>query len=447
MSTQRVRPSKQYALVHPAIAIVVFWLGLYGLYGLAPIRQTPSPGGIGLVFNFAFVVLFASSAWLASIPIVSTPQDPLSGHRREMPTGARLVALLAFIGCVGAVLGILSKAGAAPLNALIDAASLRNERAQQLMDADTITSGPAGALAFLTYPAGYVAVYVAMLRFEQLTSTARRLALLFVPLAFTQSVVAGGRSGIVVLLILISIAAYVRRHRGARAIPQSAAVKWLGRVLVILFLVYSSTIWFVRAELSDLTSDGFLTLADASWGVVPTPALEAFATSTGQPELLQIMISTIFYFTSSLSVTERVLSMVNVPTLLGGYHIDLAAGLLRTSPEGRQFLSDGYERLLDANVYGFFTGAWSALYIDFGALGAVAYTVIWGLLAGRTFRAMTRFGSDADAAMYGFWFYSVLISFVSPPLGFSNSAITLCWFLAFVVAMRIRQIRQTRKIR
>lgn len=422
-------------LMHPAVAMIGFWVALYLGYAVAPIIQTPPPSLTGFGFNFAFVLLYAAACWAGGVRYLRLAPAADEAQVRAVPAvPARLVLILALLGCAGAILSIVDKAGGAMLELLIDAASLRNERAQQLLEAAPNPGGIESAIAFLLYPAGYAAVYAAMLSFERLPARVSVLAFLFVPLTFVQSVAAGGRSGILVLLLLIGVAAHVRRFRGQSAFPRTPAVKWSSVLLVAAFLLYSSAVWFVRAELSGLTINSFLDHAESAWGVKPSPWLEAFADEVDSPALTQTAMSTAFYFTQALSVTERLLSMPLVPTLLGGYHIDVVAAAMRATSGTRDFLADGYAELLDANVYGFFTGAWSALFIDFGLWGAIAFTIAWGLLAGRSFQAMRSMRSDVDAALYGFWMYATLISFVSPPLGFSNSSITFFWFLFLALA-------------
>jgi len=359
---------------------------------------------------------------------------------------SKLIATLAIIGCAGALISIISKGSAAPLGALIDAASLRNDRAQQLLDADTLASGPFSALAILSYPAGFCAIFAAILNYERLTKVGRVAALAFVPLTFIQSIAAGGRSGIIVLVMLTAVAAYMRWCRGVPAMPRSSAVKWFSGLLIVAFLVYSSIIWIVRSELSELTSEGFLVIAEESWGITISPALILLADSIGLSGLVQNIVSTAFYFTQALSVTERVIAMPTSPVLLGAYHNDLVAAAMRLMPESRAFMGRGYETLLNANVYGFFTGAWSALYIDYDIAGAAAYTIIWGTLTGFAYKFMKRGATDRSAAAYGFSIYTILISFVSPPTGFSNSAMTLAWFMVFFFSISPPDFRKRRRL-
>ena len=291
-------------------------------------------------------------------------------------------------------------------------------------------------MAFLTYPAGFVATLITLLRYEQCRRSTRRLALFYLPVVFTHSIAAGGRSPILVLIIFLAIACYLRRWYGQSAIPRSRPLKLLLFGLVGTFLAYSSVIWVVRADLAEMDTAAFLAHAEDTWGVTPSAALQAAAEALGAPNLVQTVMSSVFYFTAALSVTERILALSTSPMLLGGYQVDLVAGALRVVPGGNEFLANGYDILLDADIYGFFAGAWGALYIDFGIPGSVVAVVLWGFLAGRSHLALRRAPQSDGAALYAFWIYSVFISFVSPPLGFSNSALTFAWVLVFHVAMK-----------
>jgi hypothetical protein len=271
--------------------------------------------------------------------------------------------------------------------------------------------------------------------------------LFYLPVIFMHSIAAGGRSPILVLIIFVGLACYLRRWYGQSAIPHSRSLRILIFGLVGAFLAYSSVIWLVRSELAEMNTDAFFAHAEDTWGVTPGPALQAAAELLGAPNLVQSVMSSVFYFTGALSATERILALSASPMLLGGYQVDLVAGALRVIPGGNEFLAQGYDTLLEADIYGFFAGAWGSLYIDFGIPGSVLAVVLWGLLAGRSHLALRRAPQGDGAALYAFWTYSVFISFVSPPLGFSNSALTFTWVLVFHLAMkpglRLREPRRS----
>lgn len=430
---------------HPAWVMLGFWAVVYLVTWLAPITQRPAVSLEGFLFIAGLVALFGIASLFGSAGLRGTSRAQCARAADAAMTTQRrdaLLRLLLLIGCAGGVLGLYAKLSASDALSLIASAALRAERAQQLLYAEQITSGPVGAVAFLTYPAGFVAMFVALLRYEHCRTSTRLLAVFYILVVFMQSIAAGGRSAILVLIIFIGLAVYLRRWRGQNPIPRSRPLRILLVGLVVTFVAYSSVIWLVRSELSDMNVDEFLAHAGDSWGVTPSRSLENFAEALGSPSIVQSVMSSVFYFTQSLAVTERILAMESSPLLLGGYQVDLVAGVMRAIPGGGQILGKGYDTLVDANVYGYFAGAWGALYIDFGAVGCVLAVILWGVLAGRSRRALWCSRDGDAAAMYAFWIYSVFISFVSPPLGFSNSALTFVWFLVFHFAMKPRFTRR-----
>lgn len=417
-----------------------FWAVVYLVTWFGPITQRPAVSLEGFVFVGSLVALFAITALFGSARLGATRRTtdagalkPRLGRRRD-----GLLCVLLLIGCAGGLLGLYAKLSATDVLSLVASAALRAERAQQLRDAAEITSGITGAVSFFTYPAGFVAMLMALLSYEQCRKSTRALAALYILIVFAQSIAAGGRSAILVLLLFVGLAIYLRRWRGQSAIPRSRSLRLLLIGLVTAFLAYSSVIWLVRSELSEMNVDAFLAHADESWGVTPNRSLEVAADWFDAPGMVQTVMSSVFYFTQALAVTERTLAMDSSPLLLGGYQIDLLAAVMRVLPGGGEFLARGYDSLLDANVYGFFAGAWAALYIDFGTPGCILAVALWGALAGRSRLNLQRSPHGDGAAIYAYWLYSVFISFVSPPLGFSNSGVTFAWFLVFHLAMRPR---------
>lgn len=415
-------------LVHPAFFMIAFWLALYIVYAIAPIEQTPEVGWLGSGYTWLLLVVFACAAAVGSVGRDGPARRLTKGR---FPDHARLVTGLLVLGTVSALLGIQQKVGAITDIGLLGAAALRAERAQQLIDADQLASSVLSGLSFLTYPAGFVGIVATLIRYERYPRLPRTLLLLYIPVIFLHGIVSGGRSTILVAILFVGLSVYIRCSSGLPAMPRSKTLRRLLGGLVVAFFAYSTVIWQVRSELSDMNLEAFLGHAEQAWGATPTPNLEAFAEWIGQRSLVQSVLSTIFYFTQCLSVVEKVVAMPASPLLFGGYHIDLASVLYRVLPGGAEYLRDGNVKLLEENIYGFFTGAWGALYIDFGLIGAVVYTTLWGWLSGRVHRSAKRGIDHGAVELYVYALYGVLVSFVSPPLGFSNSGVTFIWFLAF----------------
>ena len=245
---------------------------------------------------------------------------------------------------------------------------------------------------------------------------------------FLSNVASGGRSAIFVSAIFIVLSFYIRRKLDLSAIPQSNLLRASSLAFVLIMIFYTNYIWYVRSELTNTGFEEFLSHAETVWGVTPTSALVNFADWLGRPELVKDLLSTIFYFTQCLSVGEKVLSMPSTPLLLGSYQIDLISVLFRLTPYLSEIMRNGYNDLNDFGVYGFFSGAWFSLLIDFGFFGALLFTAVWGWLSGVAFRYARH---SRHLELYAFSLYAILISFVSPPLGFANSAVTFFWFFLY----------------
>ena len=425
-----MRPAKQRDLVHPGKLMFAFWLLVYAVYLAAPIHQEPAVSVAGLLFVWGLLTLFYVGTVLGAASVIRR-STPAILTARPFSDLARQTGLVLSVGIVGAVLSLSEKLASIELFDLLGAAELRAERAQELLAAVQLTSPLLSGLGFLCYPAGFVGLVATMVSYETQSKSVRLLALTYISILFALTIVSGGRSTILVLIIFIGLAAYVRRYRGLPIIPRSTRLRYLLSALCILFVAYSTAIWQVRSSLNEGSHDAFFEHAELVWGVAPTKTLEDIGLALGGPSSTQSIMSTIFYFTQSVSIVERILTMSEVPVMLGAYHIDIVAAAMRAYPAATDFLADGYSELLDANVYGFFAGAWGALFIDFGLFGAAFGAVVWGWLAGRSFREARSDTEGRPTVMYVFWMYSVLISFVSPPLGFANSAITLFWFVVY----------------
>ena len=129
--------------------------------------------------------------------------------------------------------------------------------------------------------------------------------------------------------------------------------------------------------------------------------------------------------------------------MLGMYEADVVAATYRVmAGADAKLLVDGNQRLLDANIYGFFSGAWGGLVIDFGYTGAMAAITAWGWMAGRAWGVALRAPGAPAALMLAFWLAASIWSFATPPLGFSNAAVIFAWFIVFAVFARPSPNRQ-----
>ena len=345
--------------------MLTFWLLIYAVYLVAPIHQEPTVSVDGLVFVGSLVLLFFIGSLLGSGTAIGGWRRVVSRPMSFSELGSE-TELFLLVGIIGAVLSLYEKIVSIELLSLFGAGALRAERAQELMEAGQHAGSVLSGIGFLCYPAGFVGMVAALASYEAQTKAVRFLAMAYVPIVFVLNIVSGGRSTILVLIVFIGLASYVRRYRAVPMIPRSVPLRYLLSALCIVFVAYAAVIWQVRSSLSEDSHEAFFEHAELVWGVTPTQTLEDIGEGLGGPSITQGIMSTIFYFTQSLSVVERILAMSEVPMMLGAYHIDIMAAAIRAFPATTDFLADGYSELLDANVYGFFASAWGALLIDFG---------------------------------------------------------------------------------
>lgn len=421
------------SLLHPAWLMIVFWTVLYAIYFVAPINQTPSISAAGTVFIASHILVFCIGSVLGSGGIGAdiVAQGPATSPDAPISRTPRAINVFFLIGIFGALLSILGKVLSLDFFSLLGSAELRAERAQQLLDAVQLSSSGWSAVGFLTYPAGFVAIALTIVLYESLPRGSRVLLPIYVGLIFLLSFSTGGRSTIFVTMLFFTLAFYIRRCRGLSFFPRSRMIQLFIWSLLIGFVGYSTLIWQARNEISGQNIDEFLTHIEVNWGVTLSDSLGSSMLVLEQPGLTQNVISSVFYFTQSISIVERILEMSELPTLFGAYHIDLVAAAVRVFFDNPDFLGDGYAALLASNVYGFFTGAWGALYIDFGFMGSYVTALVWGSLAGVAHRNARKNIYLDGFTQYVFWMYSILVSFVSPPFGFSNSAVTFIWFVLY----------------
>ncbi|MDP3270023.1 MAG: hypothetical protein Q8M40_13375 [Legionella sp.] len=422
--------------VHPANLMVLFWAFICLVYFFGPIYLTPAASISTFLFVSLHLLMFiVGSTILSRVVFFKTlnNQQPYLSYI----TNKSLYTIISFvlcIGLIGAISSIYSKLAILGDLSFSSISRLRELRAQGLLHGGSMQSTVLSALAFLAYPAGFVGLVATIICYETIPRLSRILCFLFVISIILLAVCVGGRSPIMVLFLFIGASCYVRNKMGKSYTPRSLPLRMAIASLVILFFAYSSFIWVLRSTESGMSASSMVAHAENVWGAHPKEYLVKTSEWLNDPGFTQTILSTTFYFIQSLSISERLLSSSEVtPTMYGAYQIDLFAAFFRVIPGGADFLKNAYGILLDDNVYGFFTGAWAGLFIDFGVFSFLA-ALLWGYFAGKSWVNFKRNPGVLTGVPYVFWTYSIFISFVSFPFGFSNSFMIFIWFLFFSLA-------------
>lgn len=427
--------------IHPAFIMILFWGIILFVYFLGPINLTPGISLLSGVFLLTHIVLFVAGSVFAVI-LFNKKQHVISHREGSSLFDARpaiidTLLLIGVMGCLFSIYNSIPKIGPATL---LSIAKLRSLKAQSLLHGGEVHSGFLSIIAFLTYPAGFVGLVAGVLQYQRISQFTRILLYLFVGTIFGVAIFAGGRSPILLLVLFIGISCYTRTALNKPWMPRSKTLRLSVAIFLLAFIAYSCVIWTVRAaEIPGANTETNLQHAADVWGATPRPYLLQGSAWLNRPGLAYSVLGPVFYLTQSISVTEKILNAAVIPpALYGSYHIDVMAAVLRLFPEGTSWLKENYELLLNADIYGYFAGAWGALFLDYGYFSLLA-AMLWGLLAGLSWVNLKREPCVLTAIFYVFWIYSIMISFVSPPFGFSNSFMVFVWFLVFYVVPKNHQ--------
>lgn len=426
--------NKFNAVLHPATQMMLFWTLIYACYFFGPVELQPAISLKGLLFISAHLALFILGATLITrfSFLVVKPHLKINAENKikNLVTYGMLV-----IGSCGIVLSIYGNLSMLEVFSFKSIAALRTLRAQDLLHAKQMHLNYFRAIGFLTYPAGFVGLVAALIDYEIIPRLLKMLLFLFMFLVYCLAMIVGGRSPILVMFLFIGATYLIRWKMNYSPMQKSMVLNFYILFLLVLFLLYSSFIWGLRSKEAGLDSSAMLQHAAQVWGAKSTARLDVL--TANHPKLRQTILSTTFYGIQSLSITERLLaSKKPIPLMYGAYQMDLLAALLRATKTGSIFLEKSHQALMDAQVYGYFTGAWSGLYIDLGYASLFA-ALLWGLISGRLWRNFQNEPSLYTGVPYVFVLYSIFISFVSAPFGFSNSLMIFIWTVLVVAILRI----------
>lgn len=179
-----------------------------------------------------------------------------------------------------------------------------------------------------------------------------------------------------------------------------------------------------------------------SWHAQPRGYVLSAVESQLVPESsIRSILSNYFYLTHGVRILDTVWqARENLTPVWGVYEVGILSPLLRVFFPENQTLSSMSSQLRSAEIYGFFPSAWGAAYIDFGASGATIYIVLWGLLAGLSFRGSRVSTLTTPPLILTFIFSSIALSPLQGPLGIANSALVLVSMLVVGLAIDSRSL-------
>jgi hypothetical protein len=399
-----------------------------------PIRYFEMPSEHTWAFIGGCLGIFALGSFAAragSHPIFADEEGPV----RTEPMDA-LVRTTALLGIAGALCLLTDKVFLSGLDYSQGITAVRLERA------DAVLSGTAGELrrspllylGFATFAFSVPAYLLYLIAPERLRRSTVILAYLGLisPVAF--SLVYGGRSPIGVVLLLILGAAIVRRLGGRAALPDDRFGRRALAAAVVLAVGYSSYIFTERRSFTSLESyDDLEEHFQAAYAARPSPVWRQLIDSGFSGDLVMNALMTYYYVTHELPMLDRTLRYKgSVGPYHGQYQFYLASAFLARVAPSMSAEPRMTDELREADLYGWFSGAWGGMYLDFGVVGGLLATGICGWVAGRVYdRALRRRDVRYELLMC----YVVAGIMVSPVLSLFTISISLPVLAAILVSM------------
>lgn len=429
--------------VHPAITMLLTWAIALAVFFVLPFQlETRRFTLYGFVVLGAFIAVFCLGA-LAASPPLKNRKIPFT-VALDLTLVDRILLGAAVIACMAQAYDILTGNVLDLESAYLD----RNDRSAGVLTGAETGGSLAFQVAFLFYPAGFVAIAREIMLREKLDFLRLGgVGLLPVVLA---AIAMGGRGPILYALILIVICANARRTIFPESTRRRQANKDAGirkvtiyagfAVVALVAMNYFVQVFITRADVVggvEAMSD----VAALRWGVSfdgPGSGLLRSIIGAGNSYLLYVFI---WYGVQGIVMANAIFTEYAAGPTFGIYGLDLGSAIARRINPG--FVAEKFGALLDINTYGFLPSAFGSLYVDF-SLFAFIPAAIWGYATGLVYR---RAKTSGDARWYlagPFITLGIVFSLINTPLGFGNGLVTHLWLLMAVLVARPIRIAERR---
>ncbi len=250
----------------------------------------------------------------------------------------------------------------------------------------------------------------------------------------------GGRMPIFILLFLLLTCCFIRKFHGKTFFPREHALFMKLVILSICFAVYSNHVLVERRQNSNQQSysDFVNFVVDQSWGATPKQWMTTLVDDdvVSKDTAMTVMTNSMYLTHGVVSLSKIIDNHKKYTPYWGTYQVGILSPLLRVFYANNNVLSTMKENMVDTKIYGFYTTAWGAWFLDFGFVGAVLFIAAWGYLSGTVMkhaRDPARLGSQLILA---YCYTSIAVSIFNGPFGISNSFLIFASLVAVAVMLR-----------
>jgi len=444
---ERLRALIKRTAGSPARLMVTTWAVIIVLYFVGPLTYFHPPGlrAWSFIAGCTFTFVLGSRwklGWQSKKARAASIQPPPEISNSHVD---RLVRICALVGLIGIISFIIDKVFLSGLSYSQGITTVRYERiTEALSGEDRAQRSFLLYLGFLTVSFSTVAYLLYLLKAEALSRSSVWLAHLSLISPIALSMLYGGRSPLVLVVLLASGALIVRVLNNQTLFPQVAVARRLMLAFAVLGLLYNGYILAerrLRSGVEDYYS--LINNIEISASATPTAWAEALIENGYiDSDVFMTLLSTHFYLTHGFSALDRTFEYDGA---LGPYYGQYQFYFV-TASLSRVYPAASFEELITremqlAGLYGTFLTAWGGVYVDFDWPCGLIVAFAYGWLSGRAYRRATVSQDLGAKLILCYVIAAILFSPITSPFGVSNSLPTLASILLCAWVLRSNRIR------
>lgn len=442
---------------HPAALMLMTWVIAFAIFFILPfmlVGRTMTPYGY-LVLSI-FLAAYCGGALMASRPMAQRPRD------RSVVIDWRRADQVLIIICSISMLAFLIDIQGRNILDLAGAYAERSDRATALLQGAESDSSIWFQIGFLTYPASFIYL-VREIAFRPQPKLWRVAVFGAAPVVLA-TLTMGGR-GPLFFVIAYAVYAYFLRKQLYPATPQprrkrapvrfhpmtgvplrrraaplrlGAGAKTAGILLGGVAMFYFTQVFITRAGGAE-GIESMLGLVGWNWGVSFNGHFSELFYSTFGVQGTYLIFVFSWYAIQGVVMSNAIFTGYDGAMLFGTYGVDLVSAVMRRV--NGAYVADGFDRLLQMNVYGFVPSAFGSLYIDLKFFGLIP-CFAWGWLSGLVYRKIKE-GVDPRYLLFvPFLSIGIVMSLNNTPIGLSNGLMLHFWMLAVFFLARTKRVGQ-----
>lgn len=419
----------------PGYLLLTLWLIMLPVFYMQPIEYHQEIGFQVWAYIFSGIGLFILGEKYASCAFFTNSKTVCVSVSRLNLT----VLVTALLGIAGIILLSYDKLFLSGLDYTKGLAYIREIRGIQLASKIDL---PRSFWLYLGYPFfsfSYPAIMLLVINARQIRPSIARVAQLSLLSPVGYALLYGGRMPVLILFLLLVSCCLIRRLQGKTFFPREHALLVKIILLGLCLAVYSNHVLSQRRDASNMMIyKNFLTNARISWGVEPKPWLdEAMDNDLVSFNMGMNLITNSMYITNGIVSLSKIIE--NDRTFIpywGTYQVGILSPILRIFSTDANLADLMEAHLKAASIFGFYTTAWGAIFLDFGLIGAVFFILSWGLISGLAARSLKQTSDTAGHLILAFCLTSIVMSIFNGPFGMANSFLIFISLIGTVILLK-----------